>query len=109
MEKANEVEAPIITIGGVPIRPSQSPKTGLWRRLVKLTREQQGVTGLPSEEVLDSMENLIIAAFVDERVNKESLQELDLDEFMPLFYLVSSWINRIVASKMVALAKIPNA
>ena len=109
MDKANEVLTPTINLGDQDIRPSQNPKTGLWRKLVKLTREQEEVRGLPTEEVLDEMEDLIIQAFKDKRVTKEALQEVDLEDFMPLFYNVSAWINILVAHKMEALAKIPNA
>ena len=109
MDKANEAVTPEIQIGEDLIRPAQNPKTGLWRKLVKLTREQREVQGLPTEEVLDEMEDLIIQTFKDKRVTKEALQEVDLEDFMPLFYNVSAWINILVAHKMEALAKVPNA
>ena len=110
MAKSKVIKTPTITFEGQEeIRPSRFPKTGLWRKLTKLTREQQDVTGMPTEELLDSMEELIILAFADERVTHEALKDdLDLGEFMPLFYSVSVWVNKLAAGKMTEIAKIPN-
>jgi hypothetical protein len=58
------------------------------------------------EEALSEMECLIAAAFNHPEISAEVIEEeLDLDEFVPLFYQIASWVAEAVSRKMTELPK----
>jgi hypothetical protein len=58
------------------------------------------------EEALSEMERLIASAFNHPEISAEVIEEeLDLDEFVPLFYQIASWVAEAVSRKMAELPK----
>lgn len=99
------METPTITLKGKTYT-APPPKVKLWREVTrfkeKFSDKEQG-----DQEALSEMECLIAAAFNHPEITAELIEEeLDLDEFVPLFYQIAGWVAEVVSRKMTEL---PNA
>ena len=99
------METPTITLKGKTYT-APPPKVKLWREVTrfkdKFSDKEQG-----DQEALSEMERLIAAAFNHPEITAELIEEeLDLDEFVPLFYQIAGWVAEVVSRKMTEL---PNA
>ena len=96
------METPTITLKGKTYT-APPPKVKLWREVTrfkeKFSAKEQG-----DEEALSEMERLIAAAFNHPEITAELIEdELDLDEFVPLFYQIAGWVAEVVSRKMTEL------
>ena len=96
------METPTITLKGKTYT-APAPKVKLWREVTrfkdKFSDKEQG-----DEEALSEMERLIAAAFNRPEITAEVIEEeLDLDEFVPLFYQIAGWVAEVVSRKMTEL------
>lgn len=98
------MENPKITLKGKTYT-APSPKVKLWREVTKF-KDKFGDKEQGDEEALSEMERLIAAAFNHPEISAEIIEEeLDLDEFVPLFYQIASWVAEAVSRKMTELPK----
>lgn len=98
--------APKIKLNGKEFR-ARPPKTKLWRILVKFNQNFAKANIAESEEAFEEMLNIICAAFGDDNITPDRLEnELDLSDLIPLFVNISSWISTIMSEKV---EKFPNS
>ena len=98
------METPTITLKGKTYT-APPPKVKRWREVTrfkdKFSDKEQG-----DQEALSEMERLIAAAFNHPEITAQVIEEeLDLDEFVPLFYQIAGWVAEVVSRKM---AELPN-
>lgn len=90
---------PTITLKGKTYT-APKPKVKLWREVTKFKDKFSG-KAQDDQEALSEMERLIAAAFNQLDVSVETIEEeLDLDEFVPLFYQIAGWVAEVVSQKM---------
>ena len=99
------METPTITLKGKTYT-APPPKVKLWREVTrfkdKFSDKEQG-----DEEALSEMERLIAAAFNHPEITAELIEEeLNLDEFVPLFYQIAGWVAEVVSRKMTQLPNV---
>ena len=98
------MENPKITLKGKTYTATP-PKVKLWREVTKF-KDKFGDKEQGDEEALSEMERLIAAAFNHPEITAEVIEEeLDLDEFVPLFYQIAGWVAEAVSRKMAELPK----
>lgn len=90
---------PTITLKGKTYTAPE-PKVKLWREVTKF-KDKFNDTAQGDQEALSEMERLIAAAFNHPEISVETIEEeLDLDEFVPLFYQIAGWVAEVVSRKM---------
>lgn len=93
------MENPTITLQGKTYT-APDPKVKLWREVTKF-KDKFSDKAQGDQEALSEMERLISAAFNHPEVSVEAIEdELDLDEFVPLFYQIAGWVADVVSRKM---------
>ena len=96
------METPTITLKGKTYT-APPPKVKLWREVTRF-KDKFGDKEQGDEEALSEMERLIAAAFNHPEITAEVIEEeLDLDEFVPLFYQIAGWVAEAVSRKMTEL------
>jgi hypothetical protein len=94
--------APSIKVDG-KVYKVKKPNMKAWRKIIKL---QTNESGFNSEEGLDAMLDFIAGVFKDPNVTPESIEDnLDLDEFMPLFKSIGDYIGYIIEQKIPKLGE----
>ena len=98
--------APTITLNGKDYTAG-TPKAGVWRKIIKFNNNFANKNLAQDEEAYEEMLNLIAIGFNNKEVTPELIEDgLDLDELMPKFTEISTWIGSIVNSKV---KQLPNA
>jgi len=93
------MENPTIKLKGKTYT-APAPKVKLWREVTKF-KEKFSDTAQGDQEALSEMERLIAAAFNNPDITAEVIEEeMDLDEFVPLFYQIAGWVAEVVSRKM---------
>jgi hypothetical protein len=97
------MNAPTITLNGKTYT-APSPKVKMWRQFVKF---QEVRDKMDTQQALDEMLRLIAEAFNHPDVTPQAIEEnLGLEDFLPIFNEISSWIGQIVTMK---INQLPNA
>lgn len=100
------MENPTITLKGKTYTAPQ-PKVRLWREVTKF-KDKFNDKAQDDEAALSEMERLIAAAFNHPDISAQVIEdELDLDEFVPLFYQIAGWVAEVVSRKMKELPNGP--
>jgi len=95
---------PQITINGKKYTMPK-PKIKLWRLMVKFHEAQQNGE-LTTDSMFDEMINLVVAAFKNQDVTAEAVEEnVDFEELAKLFNYIGSHVNGVAYGKA---AQIPN-
>ena len=91
------MKAPSITVEGKKM-VAMSPKTSAWRLMLKI---QGSDLDLESEEGFELMLDFVIAAFGNKSVTKKTIEDnVDLEDFFPLFKELSLWLEHRISEKM---------
>ena len=99
------MSVPQITINGKKITMPK-PKIKLWRHLIKFTELQQSGE-LTEGDLIDEMVDLVVMAFNNPDVTKETVEEnVDFEELTNLFTYISRQVSSIANTKA---TQIPNA
>ena len=97
------METPKIKINGKIIQPA-SPKMKVWREFLAFFDEDKQDMAL--EEYLDRNVDLIVLAFGQKEITKESIDEnMEVADIVPLVREIFLWLQSLTFSKLV---KIPN-
>lgn len=81
---------------------ASKPKAKIWREIMKFDEER---TQLPNAEFIDKHAEIIASVFPDVTAVM-IIDNVDIDEIVPLYYEVFKWICGLLNSK---LRKLPNA
>ena len=93
---------PTININGKNYHPV-APKARVWREITKFDNERPG---LPDVEFIDAHIGIIATVFNNPEITPDIiLDNLDIDEIIPLYYETFRWIVEMLNNK---LSKIPN-
>ena len=97
------METPKIKINGKIIQPDP-PKMKVWREFLAFFDENKQDMAL--EEYLDRNVDLIVLAFGQKEITKESIDEnMEVADIVPLVREIFLWLQSLTFSKLV---KIPN-
>ena len=97
------METPKIKINGKIIQPAP-PKMKVWREFLAFFDEDKQDMAL--EEYLDRTVDLIVLAFGQKEITKESIDEnMEVADIVPLVREIFLWLQSLTFSKLV---KIPN-
>lgn len=92
------MKAPSITVDGKKVI-AMSPKTSAWRMLLKMQNSTE--INLETEEGFEVMLSFMVAAFGNEAVNERVIENnVDLEDFFPLFKDLSLWLEHRINEKM---------
>ena len=97
------MDKPEIVIDGKTYTP-KSPKMKVWREFLAFFDEEKQDMAL--EEYLDRNVDLIVLAFGQKEITKESIDEnMEVADIVPLVREIFLWLQSLTFSKLV---KIPN-
>lgn len=92
-------QTPKITLNGKEYRANK-PTVGLWRKIIKFNNDFSAKNIAVDEEAYDQMLALLAEGFNNPDVNPDSIEKgLPIDELMPKFLEVTSWIGALVNGK----------
>lgn len=85
-----------IKINGKIHKPSK-PKAGIWRQIMMFHETR---TDIPTVDFIDAHAEIIAIVFANENVTKELiLENIDIDEIVPLYLECFEWIINQINAK----------
>jgi len=100
----NTQTPPQITVNGKKYTMPK-PKIKLWRHMIKFSEAQQNGE-IVGDAMFDEMINLVVIAFNNPDVNKESVEEnVSFEELTDLFTYISRQVTSVASAKA---KQIPN-
>lgn len=85
---------------------AKTPKTKLFRAVAKFNQQYKDKNILFDESALVAVFELIATAMGDPEITAQRIEdELDMDDLMPSFYLLSEWVGGMVSNKQKQIPK----
>lgn len=80
---------------------ANKPKVRLWRKLIKFNSTFAKENLMENEEAYNEMLSLMAECFNHPDVTPEAIEDgLDIDQLMPKFTEISTWVGQLVSGKV---------